>query len=81
MPIYAFLTSTYAMNIYLYGTQRLTARDGYSGVREGYYIPVEQYAANKFRLDQIQNALNSGWITQQEYEETLVYNPALVPSE
>lgn len=71
--IYPFRTSTYARNIYLYGTNRLTARDGYPGVATGYYVPVEQYAANAFSTAQIDNALAQGWINQQEYDETISY--------
>jgi hypothetical protein len=73
MAIYSFRTSTYARSIYLYGTERLTARDGYNGVPAEYYTPVEQYAAANYRLDQIDNALAQGWISQAEYEETVAF--------
>lgn len=61
------------MNIYLYGNNRLTARDGYPGVATGYYTPVEQYAAANYTLEQIDNALAQGWINQTEYDETIGY--------
>lgn len=77
--IYEFRTSTYGMNIYLYGTNRLTARDGYKGVADGYYIPVQQYAATNpddiIGKKQIDNAYAKGWINEQEYNETLSYIP------
>lgn len=73
MAVYAFRTNTYARNIYLYGNERLTARDGYNGVPAEYYTPVEQAAANTFSQFQINNALAQGWITQQEYDETMAY--------
>jgi hypothetical protein len=71
--VLGFRTSTYARNIYLYGTQRLTARDGFTGVPVDYYIPVEQYAATTFSREQIDNAFAQGWLTEQEYNETVAY--------
>lgn len=71
--VLAFRVQTYARAIYVYGTNRLTARDGFPGVAEGYYGPVEQYAATTYTQDQLDLALASGWITQQEYDETMSY--------
>jgi hypothetical protein len=71
MAIYTFRTNTYARNIYLYGTERLTARDGYNGVPAEYYVPVEQKAAELYSNEQIGNALTQGWINQTEYDETM----------
>ena len=65
LAIYPFRTSNYARNIYIYGTARLTARDGFTGVAAGYYTPVEQYAANNYTLTDIDNALAMTWINQQ----------------
>ncbi len=67
--VLAFRASTYARNIYMFGTNRLTARDGFVGVPAEYYTPVEQYAKNNYPAD-IQNALEMTWISQQEYDET-----------
>jgi hypothetical protein len=72
-PILQFRTQSYARAIYVYGTNRLTARDGYPGVAEGYYTPVEQYAAANFTTAQLDLALASGWVTQTEYDETMSY--------
>lgn len=69
MSVLSFRTSTYARNVYIYGTTKL------ADIPVEYYVPVEQYAATNFRLDQIDNALAQGWITQQEYDETLSYRP------
>lgn len=71
--ILPFRTSTFAMNIYIFGTNRLTARDGFSGVPPEYYAPVEQYARNNFTEAQIQNALGMTWINDQEYNETMAH--------
>jgi len=75
--ILPFRTSTYARAIYVYGTNRLTARDGYPGVADGYYVPVEQYGATTFTLAQIDLALAYGWITDTEYSETLNFIPII----
>lgn len=76
--VYLFKTSSYAINIYMYGTNRLTARDGYVGLSSmDYYIPVQQYFANRFTMDNLNNALAQGWINQQEYNETLIYMPTV----
>jgi hypothetical protein len=79
-----FRVSSYAQGIYVFGNNRLTARDGYPGVASGYYTPVEQYAANYnnvqnpviIQKSDIDNALAQGWINQQEYDETIAFIPA-----
>jgi len=77
MTVYQFRTSTYARNIYMYGTNRLTERDGFVGVQADYYVPVEQFAAVNYALADINNALDKGWINQQEYDETMGYVPVV----
>ena len=69
--ILSFRTSTYARNIYLYGTNRLTVRDGFVGVPTEYYTPIEEYAKTTFSVEQIDNALTMGWLSQIEYDETI----------
>jgi len=69
--VLGFRTSTYAMNIYRFGTNRLTARDGFVGVPAEYYTPVEQYAKNNYTQADIENALALTWINDQEYAETI----------
>lgn len=71
--ILPFRTQTYAIQVYIQGSNRLTARDGYNGVPSAYYIPVEQYAAANFLLTDMQYALAQGWINQTEYDETVAY--------
>ena len=75
MAILGFRTSTYARNIVTYGTCRLTARDGFVGVAEGYYTPTEQYIANNYDKETIDNALVMTWINEIEYNEII----ALIP--
>jgi len=71
MTVYPFRVSTYARNIYLFGTNRLTARDGFLGVPAEYYTPVEQYAKNNYLQTDIENARDMTWINEQEYMETM----------
>lgn len=68
-----FKTNTYARNVYRYGVNRLTAREGFTGVPAEYYIPVEQRAAEIYTDADILLAFNSGWINEQEYNETMTY--------
>ncbi|NNU85506.1 MULTISPECIES: hypothetical protein [Bacillaceae] len=70
MAVYSFRTSAYARDIYLYGNRRI------SDIPTEYHEPVKQYAAQNFTQEQIDNALAQGWITQQEYDETLAYKTA-----
>jgi hypothetical protein len=79
-PIYPSLVNSYARAIYLDGTKR------FSDIRAEYVIPVKQYAAtgvvngahyplafNGYTDEQLTNALTQGWISQQEYDETIAY--------
>lgn len=63
--IYAFRTSTYARDIYLYGNRTFTQ------IPAEYVQPVKQYAADTFSDTQISTALTNGWITQTEYDDTM----------
>jgi hypothetical protein len=69
MAVYQPLVSTYARNIYLYGTR------SFSIISQEYVQPVKEYAAKNFTRVQIDNALAKTWITQQEYDDTV----ALIP--
>lgn len=81
MAILPFRTSTYAMNIYLFGNYRFTARDGCPGIPTEYVTPVMQHAASKYtiapyattanRTQQLDLALQNAWITQAEYDATV----------
>jgi hypothetical protein len=70
-----FSTRSYALAVYILGSRRLTPRDGWTGlvVPAEYYTLVEQYAAANYTLTQIDTALANGYISQQEYDETLAY--------
>lgn len=70
MPIYASLTAAYAKAIYIDGTKK------FSDIRPEYVEPVKQHAATKYTREQIDSALARGFITQQEYDDTVAYIPA-----
>lgn len=71
MTVYAFLTGTYSRNIYIYGTRSFSKVEPPSIPTE-YHQPVKQYAADNFTRGQIDEALSNNYITQQEYDETVV---------
>lgn len=81
MAILPFRTSIFASAIYIYGNNRFTARDGFTGIPAEYVAPVMQYAATKYtvapyatsanRTQQLNVALQNGWINQQEYDSTV----------
>jgi|GEM_PF-3044014 len=67
------LVISYTNAIYMLGTRRFTARDGYSGIPAAYHEPVKQYAAANLDITYIDNALAQTWLTQTEYDETVAY--------
>lgn len=70
--IYAFRTSTYARDIYLYGNRTFSQIDQQ-------YVPfVKEYAAKTYTTEQIENALAKGWITQSQYDETITLKNAII---
>lgn len=71
MAILSFRVSSYALNIYMTGNQRFTARDGFTGIPAEYVTYVKAYAARNYYVDDIDRALENGWITAEEHQETL----------
>lgn len=65
MAIYASLVQAYAKAIFIDGTKR------FSEIRPEYVEPVKVHAKATYSLTQIDNALAQGWISQQEYNETI----------
>lgn len=63
--IYASLTAAYAKAIYIDGTKK------FGEIRQEYVEPVKKHAAAKYSDDEILTALNSGHITQAEFDETM----------
>lgn len=83
MAVLNFRVSTYARNIYLYGTT------SFISIPEEYVASMKQYAATGlvngtqypsgftgYTREQIDNALAQEYITQQEYEDTITYTSA-----
>jgi hypothetical protein len=73
MAVLAFRTSTYARSVYLYGTSKL------SDLPAEYVEPVKQYAAVTYSQAQLDNALAQGFISQQEYEDTMAIKYPEIP--
>jgi hypothetical protein len=69
--VYSFRVGPYARSIYLYGT------GSFSITPTEYHQPVKEYAANNFTPYQIDQALAKGYITQQEYDETILLMPVV----
>jgi hypothetical protein len=55
----------------MWGIERLTARDNFGGVVDGYYTPVETYIAQHYSQEKIDEALANGYLTQTEHDEIL----------
>ena len=55
----------------MWGNERLTARDGYGGLLDGYYIPVETYIAQHYSITKIDEALTNNFLNQQEHDEII----------
>jgi len=64
------LVRVYAYQIYIDGYKR------FSDINATYHEEIKQYAAANFTLQQIDSALARGWLTQQEYDDTVGYIPA-----
>lgn len=70
MAAIPMLTRQYALCVYVYGTR------SFSSVVADYHEPVKQYTAETYTLEQIDNALVKGYITEIEYADTIAYiNP------
>lgn len=67
--IYPTLVKLYSVNIYKYGNKT------FDNIPVDYHVPVKQYSAENYTLAKIYEALTKGYITEQEYAETLTYIP------
>jgi hypothetical protein len=74
MALYQPLVNTYTRNVYLYGTYELHDNKGASvpDVNAAYVNAVMQNARNTLTADQIANALACNYITQAEYDATML---------
>ncbi|MEK4132046.1 hypothetical protein NYE67_20740 [Solibacillus sp. FSL W8-0474] len=67
MAIYPFLVAAYTKNIYFHGNRK------FSGIPEEYHEPVKQQGAKDYDYQAINLAFEKGYITQEEFDETLNY--------
>ena len=67
MALYQNLVIAYTRAIYLDGTKK------FSEIRTEYVEAVKQYAAANYTQIQLDNALEKGFISQTEYDETIAY--------
>lgn len=67
MAVNQLLVKQYAVCVYVYGTR------AFSTVVVDYHEPVKKYAAETYTLEQIDNAMVNGHITETEYIETIAY--------
>lgn len=76
MAFIQLLVGPYARSIYLYGSRT------FQQIATEYQQPVKEFAAKSFTVGQIQEAYNRGWVSQQEYDETMFIvgdNPFVLP--
>lgn len=67
--VYSFRVGPYARSIYFYGT------GSFATTPTEYHQPVKEYASVNFSQYQLEQSLANGWITQQEYDETVLLMP------
>lgn len=70
--LYSILTKQYAVCVYKDGTRTLAS------VNVNYTEAVKEYAAVNYPLSVIDNALVRGYISEQEYRETIAYVPQTI---
>ena len=78
MAVNQLLVNSYALNVYMTGNNSLT---NIGLTRPEYVGPVKQRAADKYYIDDIDNALMKGWITPEEHADTLPLKDASDPQE
>ncbi|HWI50232.1 MAG TPA: hypothetical protein VNU45_18635 [Rummeliibacillus sp.] len=67
MAIAQVLVKQYGVCVYKDGTRTLAS------VNEAYVEPVKEYVAQNYNLTVIDNALVKGFISEEEYRETIAY--------
>lgn len=75
MAVNSLLTKQYAVCVFVYGTRK------FETVVSDYHEPVKKYAADNYTLEQIDNALVKGFVTESEYQETIKYTQPVAPIE
>lgn len=75
MAVNSLLTKQYAVCVFVYGTRK------FETVVADYHEPVKKYVADNYTLEQIDNALVKGFVTESEYQETIAYTQPIAPIE
>jgi len=75
MAVINLLVKQYAVCVYVYGTRK------FDTVVADYHAPVKKFAADNYTLEQIDNALVKGYVTESEYQETISYTTPTAPIE
>lgn len=75
MTLLAFRTSTYARNIYIFGST------SFDSIPAEYHEAVKQFAATTYTDAQIKEAHTRLFINEQEFNETMVYKNPEQPTE
>jgi hypothetical protein len=73
MAVNNLLVRSYATNVYLAGKNTLA---NIRATRPEYEVPVMQYAADNYYINDIDLALQNGYITAQEHADTLALKAA-----
>ncbi|WP_419882804.1 hypothetical protein ACN6MY_03785 [Peribacillus sp. B-H-3] len=66
MAILSFMTKSYAQNVYIFGNRTLSG-----GVPADYQEPVKNQAAAAYTDQQLKASLDAGYITEDEYNQTM----------
>lgn len=66
--INSLLVKQYAVCTYIYGTRK------FDTIISDYHEPIKKYAGENYTLEQIDNALVKGYITESEYVDTIKYS-------
>lgn len=75
MALLSFRTSTYARNLYLFGTT------SFDSIPAEYHEAVKQFAAANYMDAEIKLAFERLYINEQEYNETMAYKHPEQPTE
>jgi len=67
MAIAQVLVKQYGVCVYQDGTRTLAS------VNNAYVEPVKEYVAQNYNLSVIDKALEKGFITEEDYRETIAY--------
>lgn len=74
MVVHSFLVNTYARNVYVFGTKKLA---DIATEPDNYRDAVVKRGAELYSEKDLQESLKQGFITQEEYDETMAAKATL----